>query len=119
MNIKKENKFQNVLFSIKNKFDKIIESYETIFSILKSNLNKNQKDFLNNIINIIIEQIKIFYKIICEKNNNKISEISQSNLSKLSEQIFISSIFLSKILIILSVLNLIFSICKLAFSIFF
>ena len=65
MNIKKENKFQNVLFSIKNKFDKIIESYETIYSILKSNLNKNQKDFLNNIINIIIEKIKIFYKIIC------------------------------------------------------
>jgi len=88
MNIKKENKFQNILFTIKNKFDKIIESYETIYSILKSNLNKNQKDFLNNIINIIIEQINIFYKIIIEKNNNKINEISQSNLSKLSEQIF-------------------------------
>ena len=78
--------FQNI---VNEKYETLINSYNSFKLILSPNLGENNKQFMNSLINLIISQLKIFLTLINSEEKNKTYDLLNINNQSLSEQLAI------------------------------
>ena len=69
------------------KLEHLLKSYNSLKSILSPNLSKNNNDFMEALINLIISQLKIFLEILNLNDPQKLYELLNINNQNLSKQI--------------------------------
>ena len=80
-------KVQILKTSQNSKLENLLNSYNTLKSILSPNLSENNNLFMNSIIDLIISQLKIFLNLLDLNESKKIYEILNINNQNLSKQI--------------------------------
>ena len=72
-----------------SKLDTLLNSYNTLMSILFPNLSENNNSFMSSLIELIISQLKFFVELIGINDEKKIYKMLNSNNQNLSKQIAI------------------------------
>ena len=80
-------KVQILKTSQNSKLENLLNSYNTLKSILSPNLSENNNLFMNSIIDLIISQLKTFLNLLYLNESKKIYEILNINNQNLSKQI--------------------------------